>query len=81
MKILRKNDDFKKMPSKSFDDLKAIDAAIEQGGWNFCSKQAYKEYYKTTEKEQPKVKTEKVVKEKKEKNVTEKYGRKKTSRK
>lgn len=78
MKILRKNDDFKKMPSKSFDDLKAIDTVIEQGGWNFCSKQAYKEFYKNTEKEQPKVKTEKVVKEKKEKNVTEKYGRKKT---
>jgi hypothetical protein len=68
------------MPSKSLEDLKAIDLVIAQG-WSFCPKKVYKEYFKTAEKEQPKVKTEKVVKEKKEKNVTEKYGRKKTSRK
>lgn len=80
MKILRKNDDFKKMSSRSFEDLKVIDSFVNQG-WSFCPKQVYKEYYKTAEKEQPKVKTEKVVKEKKEKNTTAKYGSKKSGKK
>ena len=75
MKILRRNDDFKKMSSKNIGELKVIDSFINQG-WSFCPKQVYKEYYKTAEKEQPKVKTENVVKEKKEKKVDKKSGKK-----
>ena len=45
MKILRKNDEFKKMPDSCMDDILKIDVLIEQG-WNYCAKSIYKEYFK-----------------------------------
>lgn len=63
MKILRKRDDFKKMPDRSVEDVLAINALIRQG-WNYCPKKEYKDFYKTDEPVRP-VREEKPIKEKK----------------
>lgn len=52
MKILRKKDEFKKMPDKSVEDILAINAYIRQG-WNYCPKKVYKDFYKTEEPVKP----------------------------
>ena len=44
MKILRRNDDFRKMPEKSLEDVLAVKSLINQG-WNYCAKQVYKEFF------------------------------------
>lgn len=49
MKILRKKDEFKKMPDKSVQDILSINAFIRQG-WKHCSKKEYKDFYKVEEK-------------------------------
>lgn len=49
MKILRKKDEFKKMPDKSVQDILTINAFVRQG-WNHCSKKEYKDFYKVEEK-------------------------------
>jgi hypothetical protein len=67
MKILRKNDDFKKMPDKTIDDALAINSLIRQG-WNYCPRKVYKDFYRT---EEP-VKTEKPVKNTEKKKTTQK---------
>jgi hypothetical protein len=48
MKILRKNDVFRKMPEKDVKDSLAIDSLINQG-WNYSSKKAYKDSIKDIE--------------------------------
>ena len=56
MKILRKNNEFKKMQHKSIEDLLTINAMTRQG-WKYCSRKEYKDYYKTDEdftKDKPK---------------------------
>jgi hypothetical protein len=60
MKILRKNDEFKKMPDKSLDDIFRINRLLKEG-WNYCSRQVYKDFHKTEEVEpsKPKEKREK----------------------
>lgn len=47
MKILRKNNDFKKVNDKSIDDILIIKNFINQG-WEYCSRQAYKDFFKNT---------------------------------
>lgn len=52
MKILRKNDEFRKMPEKSLEDVLTIRNLLSQG-WNYCAKEVYKEFVngkKTKEK-------------------------------
>lgn len=82
MKVLRKNDDFRRMPEKGVADAKAIQSLISMG-WNYCAKQVMKDFFKTTDKPEPKVKEEVAVKEKKSKGTTvvEKYSKKKKSSK
>lgn len=63
MKILRKNDDFKKMPDKSIDDILKINSFLKDG-WNYCPRQVYKDFYKTEEKIEDKPKKEKTTKKK-----------------
>lgn len=46
MKILRRNNDFKKMPDSSINDVVAIKALIDYG-WKYCSKKEYKEFFGT----------------------------------
>lgn len=46
MKIIRKQDEFKKLPDKTIEDYDVINAFIKQG-WNFSSKKNYKNFYKT----------------------------------
>jgi hypothetical protein len=53
MKILRKNDDFKKMPDKSMKDLVQIKNLL-QSGWNYCSKEEYKKVFNVKKKEEEK---------------------------
>ena len=81
MKVLRKNDDFKRMPERSVADRKAIDSFISMG-WNYSPKRVMKDFYKDSDKPEPKVKEE-VVSEKMEKGtvVVEKYSKKKASKK
>ena len=43
MKILRKNDDFRKLPEKSVEDVLTIRNLLSQG-WNYCAKEVYKEF-------------------------------------
>lgn len=67
MKILRKKDDFKKMPDKSIEDVLKINSLIKDG-WNYCPKKVYKDFYKVEEKPiEEKPKKEKVLKKKTEK--------------
>lgn len=42
MKILRRNDEFRKMPERDITDVLAIKNLINQG-WNYCAKSIYKE--------------------------------------
>jgi hypothetical protein len=65
MKILRKNNDFKKVPDKSVGDILLIQNLINQG-WNYCPKQVYKEYVKGDETKQD-LEREKKIKNKKNK--------------
>lgn len=53
MKILRKNDDFRKMPDSSINDIVAIKAMIDYG-WKYCSRREYKDFFKKPE-ESPKI--------------------------
>lgn len=71
MKILRRNDDFKKMPERNMDDVLVINNLIKQG-WNYCSKSAYRDFFKANEDlKKPEIKLETVKKkgEKGEKEV------------
>lgn len=43
MKILRKNNEFRKLPEKSLEDVLAIRNLLSQG-WNYCAKEIYKEF-------------------------------------
>lgn len=61
MKILKKNNDFKKVPDKSVGDILLIQNLISQG-WNYCPKQVYKEHVRNNETKQD------LEKEKKSKN-------------
>jgi pyruvate/oxaloacetate carboxyltransferase len=62
MKILRKQNEFKKMPHKSIEDVLTINALTRQG-WKYCSRKEYKDYYN-----QNTIKEETTIKPKKEKN-------------
>jgi hypothetical protein len=42
MKILRKGDDFRKMPEKSVQDVLIVKNLLNQG-WKYCSKQEYRD--------------------------------------
>jgi len=53
MKILRKNDEFRKMKDKSIQDVLAIRNLINQE-WNYCSKQVYKDFFRKEEKPEKK---------------------------
>jgi hypothetical protein len=46
MKILRKNDAFKKLPDGSINEVVSIKSYIEQG-WKYCSKKEYKDFFKS----------------------------------
>jgi len=61
MKILRKNDEFKKMPDKTIGDVLKINSFVRQG-WDYCSRQAYKDFFKVESKkeiEKPEIKEKK----------------------
>jgi hypothetical protein len=49
MKILRKNDDFKKISEKTPKDLIAVKNLLDHG-WTYCAKRVYKDFSKTDEK-------------------------------
>ena len=51
MKILRKGDEFKKLPENSIDEILFVRRLLSQG-WNYCPKQVYKDFFKV----EPKVK-------------------------
>jgi hypothetical protein len=53
MKILRKGDDFRKVHEITVEDVLTIRNLINQG-WDYCSKQVYKDFYKS-EKVQEKI--------------------------
>jgi len=61
MKILRKGDEFMKMPHSTIEDAVKIEKMIENG-WKFSPKKAYKDFYKAE-----KTATEKKTEDKKEK--------------
>lgn len=42
MKILRRGDEFRKMPEKDINDVLVIKNLLNQG-WNYCAKSIYKE--------------------------------------
>ena len=44
MKILRKNNDFRKMPDSSISDAVEIKSMIDYG-WKYCSKREYKDFF------------------------------------
>lgn len=46
MKILRKNDEFKKMSDSNMIDMLKIDNLVEQG-WTYCAKKDYKDFFRT----------------------------------
>lgn len=50
MKILRKGDDFKKLPENSVQEILVIKNLINQG-WNYCPKQVYKDFFRSEVKE------------------------------
>ena len=49
MKVLRKNDEFRRMPERGVADQKAIQSLISMG-WNYSPKKAMKDFYKVEEK-------------------------------
>ena len=57
MKILRKNNDFRKMPDSTINDVVAIKALVDYG-WKHCSRKEYKEFFGKN-KEQAKPEEEK----------------------
>ena len=70
MKIIRRNDDFRKMPEKSVEDVLVIKNLIEQG-WKYCAKEVYKEFVngkKVKEKIIDSTESEKVKKSDKKKS-------------
>jgi hypothetical protein len=52
MKILRKNNEFKKMPDKSIDDVLKINSYIKDG-WKYCPKSDYKNFYNQNAENEP----------------------------
>jgi len=58
MKILRRNNDFKKMPDSTINDVVAIKMLVDYG-WKHCSRKEYKEFFGTN-KEQVKPENTKV---------------------
>jgi len=68
MKILRKNDDFKKMPERNANDYVAIKSFLN-AGWNYCSKQTYKSFNRVEEKEVKKVEKSDKVRKSDKKNT------------
>lgn len=69
MKILRKGDEFRKMPEKSLSEALVIKSMINQG-WNYCSRQTYKEFFnvkKESEAKETKAKETKASKKKESK--------------
>ena len=76
MKILRKNDEFKKMPDRNVQEILAINKYLSQG-WKYCQKQVYKDFFNMEVKESKvkdvKVSDNDISKSKKEvKKVTKK---------
>lgn len=80
MKILRKNDDFKKMPERNMDDVLVINNLVKQG-WNYCCKKTYKEFnvgvVVETKKDEKKVKEPKVLNKPEKKKIERKTDKKK----
>lgn len=60
MKILRKGDEFRKMPERSIEEVLIIKNLIYLG-WNYCAKQVYKDFYKTVEKPEKEQKIKEVT--------------------
>lgn len=73
MKILRKGDEFRKMPERSIEEVLAIKNLIYLG-WNYCAKQVYKDFYKTVEKSEKVEKSEAKKETKKETKSGESYN-------
>jgi len=72
MKILRRNDEFRKMPERSVKDAKIIDNLIGQG-WNYSPKKAWKDSIKeivSIKEIASDEKVDKVVKDKKTKRTS-----------
>jgi len=65
MKTLKKGEDFKRVKDFSTDDLNNINSLIKYG-WKYCSKQEYKDAFKT-EKTATEIKTEEKKKDKENK--------------
>ena len=49
MKILRKGDDFKKMPESNLQELLLVKRLLNEG-WQYCSKQSYKDFHEVGKK-------------------------------
>jgi hypothetical protein len=64
MKILKRGDDFRKVPEVTINDVLIIRNLISQG-WNYCSKQIYKDAMKNDTPETKETKKSKNVKDKK----------------
>jgi hypothetical protein len=83
MKILRKNDDFKKMPERNMDDVLVINNLLKLG-WDYCSKKIYKEFNNgevvETKKEVKKVKEPKVLNKPEKKKIERKTDKKKKNK-
>jgi hypothetical protein len=76
MKILKRNNEFKKMPDKNVGDVLAINNLLRQG-WNYCARKVYKDFYKVEETVKPiKEKTDK-----QEKVETSKQEKRKNTKK
>lgn len=88
MKILRKNDEFRKMPERDINDVLVIKNLINQG-WNYCAKSIYKEEVGIqTSAQKAKVKEDKIaqkalekLEKAKEKNSEKKSDKKKSDKK
>jgi len=75
MKILRRNDDFKKVPESSMDDVKRNNELINQG-WKYCSRQEYKKFYEINSPVVEPVKSETKVKKSDNKKSKRKISKK-----
>lgn len=81
MKILRKNDEFRKMPERDITDVLAIKNLINQG-WNYCAKSIYKEHVGIqTSAQKAKEKEEKIAQKELKKLNKEKKSDKKSDKK
>jgi len=65
MKTLKKGEDFKRVKDFSYEDLNKMNSLLKEG-WNYCSKQEYKETFKG-EKTVTEVKSEEKKKDKENK--------------